>query len=39
MPYVVALGVLLLTLAVVLLSWAFPKDPHRVRMDPRRRVS
>jgi hypothetical protein len=29
MSYVVLLGVLLLTLAVLLLAWAFPKAPHR----------
>jgi hypothetical protein len=30
MPYAVALGALLLTAAVLILTWAFPKDPHRL---------
>jgi len=29
MPVVILLGVLLLTLAVVVLAWAFPKAPSR----------
>jgi hypothetical protein len=29
MPFVVLLGALLLTLAVVVLAWAFPRAPSR----------
>jgi hypothetical protein len=36
MPYVVVLGALLLTAAVVILTWAFPKDPHRGHPHSRR---
>jgi hypothetical protein len=38
MPYVVALGALLLTAAVLILTWAFPKDPRRGRVDTHRRT-
>jgi hypothetical protein len=31
MPYAIALGLTLLTAAIVLLRWAYPKAPRRVR--------
>jgi hypothetical protein len=36
MPYAVALGALLLTAAVLILTWAFPKRPHRGHVHLRR---